>query len=94
MNSTFNKTFISLSLVIICTKCDIDVEGENQSIQIENLITSEESEQYTFQIDTFQYTFQLNLESEIYKGHYGSEKYVSGKRDSGLSFSCPRKIGV
>jgi len=79
MNSTFNKTFISLSLVIICTKCDIDVEGENQSIQIENLITSEESEQYTFQIDTFQYTFQLNLESEIYKGHYGSEKYVIGE---------------
>lgn len=77
MSCGLYKAVTSLLLIILFAKCGSD--EENYSIQIENFDTSEEFEDYTFQLDTSQYTFQLNLESEIYKGHYGSEKYVIGE---------------
>ncbi len=77
MSCGLYKAVTSLLLIILFAKCGSD--EENYSIQIENLVTSEEFEDYTFQLDTSQYTFQLNLESEIYNSHYGSEKYVIGE---------------
>ncbi|MDA7837069.1 hypothetical protein N9A49_06640 [Salibacteraceae bacterium] len=70
MSCGLYKAVTSLLLIILFAKCGSD--EENYSIQIENFDTSEEFEDYTFQLDTSQYTFQLNLESEIYNSHYGS----------------------